>query len=409
MQLLKLQIGKSSLLRGVQLFLLIQFLCTSTLFSQKERSFSSTEIIYTALEMHDELVRSDIGKLKDLLSIIDREEVRKNPFARAAYHRILGTYQMKAEKPEGAIANYKEALRFFIQNQDFSLSSQIACDAGNACQLMGAFDSAKKYYHLSLDLGKESHDENDSYNAYYGLARLNLLEGDTTYAQALLNSYIHRAKTNKKHEAVSDAYSTLFTISDARQEFDLAKEQLQRATIYADRSQSKLHRSNVNVNQGIIAFTEGRTEEAMLFFHSALILRKELNTNRLVCDAFYNLGAGHLFMSNMDSALFYFEASRNLAVTYDLFPDARDALNALIQTTNHDVSKKSLEEELVFINALIEEKRKERFFDSELPTLFREDKESAYKSFGVTPQFLLIIGVAVVLSLSLLWREKKGY
>jgi tetratricopeptide (TPR) repeat protein len=383
---------------------LIVILGTNHCIANNRVSKERTELITMSLQLHDELVRSDISKLKDLLDHLKINDVGRGPYGRAAQHRILGSYLMKSGKPESSIPHFAEALRYFLGSEDHSLASQIACDAGNACQLIGADRSARSYYLLSLELGKNSADASDAYNAYYGYARLVLSAGDTNYAESLLNKYILRAKQHSKYEALSDAYSILFMIYDARGEKDLARTQLQLSNKFAAKSDSPVHKSNLLINNGIVSFQDGETEEALVSFHEALSLRKSLNNNRLICDAFYNLGAAHLMLNHQDSANHYFNKSKLHALSNDLFPDARDAIAALIEASSADHQKDLYNKELLEIENMINLSDHNDYFIE----IDRNKSEVSNRTFGMNLKGVWVISIALItlILIGILRREK---
>ena len=285
-----------------------------------------------SLELQDELVRSDAAQLKVLADELAVELNRSSSdFEYATWHRVSGSYYMKAGNPRSGIHHLNKALNYFIQIEDYGLSARIANDIANCYLLLSTDVAASYYYKLSMFLGKLSNDPEDEHIAKINLARLHASQGNLNQAEQFANEYLTVAKKFKKYESVSDAYGLLFEIKLKSNKKGEALIQLRNSLKYAELTDSDVLKSNWHLNSAILNFENGALNESKTHFHKALEIRLKLNNRHLICDAYYNLGAFYLFQENWDSARVYFNNDLELALANDLYRDAEDALLALVE------------------------------------------------------------------------------
>ncbi len=349
--------------------LFICFFAVQTTFSQ------ASKLSVLALEMNDELARSEPTQIRFLIKEI-REEIgdRYTDYDAAVLHRLAGTYFQKSGNLNKSIYHLRLALQHFVAHEDFSLSSRIANDIGNVCQIAGYLDRSESYYLLSQDLASNSPDVEDKYISLYNYGRLKLILGDTTEAVAMLSLYKEKVTELRKNESLADVLSTFYMIYEARGLKDSAMYFLNQAIIAARNSGSKLSESNAVLNSAIYHFNQGDYYLALEQFHEGLALRKIMKNRHLECDALYDIGVYHFTLEHLDSARFYFDQSLDLALENDLFQDARDAIEALLKLPLSEKERNTYSGEEQMIEALIREHGKEDATDLNFKQINRTKK-----------------------------------
>lgn len=395
------------------MFALITLL-TESVFAQKQvverQSFASL-----ALEFHDDLVRSDESSyLTFLQEFKSNLELNPSQFELAVKNRLLGSYHLKFAHPGDALTYQFKALHYFYSIEDYSVSSRIANDIANAYLLLDNQTNAQKHYHLSMRLADLSTNEEDRFVSYYNYARLKLAQEDTVYALALLRNYRDACQRFERYESLADCYSLLAEISLAQKRKELAEEYFVKALKASKQTDSKLAEANVLSNQAILTFQQGDSIVASKLFHQGLTKRIEIGNKRMVADAYFNLGSFHYFSNRCDSAIYYFEKSRDFSLSNDLFLDAIDAIDVLIEISLEEKVRRAYSLERKEVEASRDKMRTEHeSLLQEMEISVREGEKSLRSTYNLSNLLLMASGGVLLfvlifrLKISSIWRDTQ--
>lgn len=383
-------------------------------FGQK-KEINQDALASLALQFHDELVRSDessyLGFLEEFKTIKGN---KLSAFSQAVKYRLLASYHLKFGQPGDALPYQYKALHFFYSIEDFTEASRIANDIGNAYLLLDNQTEAQKNYHLSMGLADFSTNEEDRFVSYYNYARLKLAQEDTVYAIALLQTYRDACQRFEKYESMSDCYSLMAEIALAQNRKDLARNYFMKALNSSKMTGSKLAEANVLANQAILTFQQGDSLTASNLFHRTLIARIGIGNKRMIADAYFNLGSFHYFSARQDSALYYFEKSRDFCLSNDLFLDAIDAIDVLIQISSDKNEQDAYRIERKEVELLRNEMRSRHeslLNDIELPEIVGGKGLRSYYPFStllvVTVGGILLIFLLLRLRINSIWQDTQ--
>lgn len=372
--------------------------------SAQPRNRNIESLAMLALELDEELVLSDVSQIKFLIEqFVQHEELQNNAFIRGVIDRLAGTYYEKSSKLKTALDYHIKALKYFLSVEDFSLSSRIANDAGNVCQLLGFLERADHYYLMSKMLAERSKNDEDRYISLYNRGRLKLLEGDTSLALSLFEDYELKADELGKYVSLSDVNSMYYMIAANRSQKESALNYLNKAIEYADRSDSRLAKSNAAINKAIYAVEIGQMDSALILFHTGLDYRKSMHNQHLICEAYYNIGYYYQLIENDDSARFYFDRSIELALDNDLYIDGIDGVEAMLSLDLSDEERKLYKNQL---NDL----RKALLSNDDLALVSIEERSDVNESAEVGGDMLNLIYAATFVGF-LIWffvSDRKG-
>lgn len=389
----EVQLQKLHRFKFVQVSLVVAFLALCVCCFPVRGQVSELSVL--ALELNDELVRSDPQKIRFLIEeIIDTKGPEITTFDKAVVHRLAGTYFQKSGKVNKGISHLRLALQYFVLKEDYSLASRISNDIGNACQIAGYQERSEYYYLLSQELAKDSPDPEDEYINLYNYGRLKLIQGDTTAALSMFDAYRDKVSELGKNESLADVYSMYFMVYNSEGKQDSALFCLNKAILYARLSDSRLAESNALINSAIFHYSEGELEVSLKQFREGLNVRKLMGNKHLECDALFNLGEYYWGVENIDSAQFYYDQALCLALENDLFQDAKDALSALLKLPLKEKDKLAFMEEKNAIASLLSQQQEKEIL------LFSDVKQEAKASlWWLTALFLIASLLAVITGL----------
>lgn len=308
----------------------------STIFSQYNYSLYLEESdlkrkSYQAYELYHYYVRHDLDSAKVTgLELLLTDGIEKDEYARSMGSRIMGAYLIRSGELREGLKLLKRAADYFLKAGDNTLSSETYNDIGHGYFLWGEFDEAMKAYSLSLELGDNAFDRTATFNAKLGMAKTCLQTGDTIAAEKLLKDYRDRSLMMFKYEAAADATTLLADIKLFRGEREAGVEQMLQSIRLSKQSGSEIHESHAYTNLGIIYFEMGEQDSAFICFNKALGIREDLNNQKAICEANFNMGDFFRMTGNSEKASEYYLRSEAIADSNSLLQDQIDALSGLL-------------------------------------------------------------------------------
>ncbi|MBE0650003.1 MAG: tetratricopeptide repeat protein [Bacteroidales bacterium] len=216
--------------------------------------------------------------------------------------------------------NYKEAMKYFKQGLSFYQKTQNKKGISNCVNDIGLiyeswsnFDSAAIYYQKSLDIEKELKNSEGIATSMINMGNINYYRKAYRHA---LEDYISALKIFvdiQDLDGMGLAYNSASVIYEQLNEYDKAKDFLQKALAIYENRNDKINQSVVLDNLAEIYYEHYNDyKQALLLYQQALDLKKEIDSKSGVAMVTCNLGALYGKMGNFSKAFTLFEQSRQL-------------------------------------------------------------------------------------------------
>jgi tetratricopeptide (TPR) repeat protein len=253
-----------------------------------DKNLDSKSII--ALELSKDYLSISIDTLGILGSELFRSSTRENSrFGIAIAQRILGCYDVRSGKINRGLKLLTYSKNYFLSNNDFEMICEAMNELGIGYFLQGDLETAGSFFKASIDYGKESPIETNSFLAEVNLAKVYVEKGKIAEAKNLLKHYIQRALYFKKYESVSNGYSLLGEISLSLNHIRTAANYFEKQKFYALKSNNSSYVTRALNNQAINAFYQNQPDKALSLFQEVLKRRKKENFPFNTFDAYFNL------------------------------------------------------------------------------------------------------------------------
>lgn len=280
----------------------------------------------------NELLRRDLLALRaDALQTIEKGMEENNSFAVNVGKRSLGTYLARNQGDNEAIRLLQEAAFYFVKIGDEVLATETYNELGNAHLLLGNTDLAIQAFLTSLEYGKSSSDPTSAFLAEVNLAQAYLVKGDTAKACGLLDDYKRRSMQLKKFEAVANAYVVLGEIAQAQSKKALSLEYFQKSAGFGVKSKARFIRAQALTNLAIVAFEEGRKDQAKRLFFEAYKLYIKVGSTKRIAESMNNLGVYYLELNQWDRSIKWFTKTLRYSAQRLMLQPMKDAHAGLIE------------------------------------------------------------------------------
>ncbi|MFZ9027716.1 MAG: tetratricopeptide repeat protein [Crocinitomicaceae bacterium] len=227
-------------------------------------------------------------------------------FGKAVAYRIIGDYEIWNGIHNKGREHLLGAARHFLSMENYLLYSECLISLGNSYFMEGDIDDAERAFLYALDAGKKSGDQSAWFAAELNLAKLHAAKGDTVKAINLGMHFKNEALRLSRFEATSNAYGFLYnmTTNDSL----LRSEYLQKSIEFARKSRALNQLSHALNNAAIEQFYNSRVDSAEVLFKEALILRRNANNHRLICEGLQNLAQLYFAMGESEKARDYIDS-----------------------------------------------------------------------------------------------------
>lgn len=220
--------------------------------------------------------------------------------------RSLGTYLARNQGDHEAIRLLQEAAFYFVKIGDEVLATETYNELGNAHLLLGNTDLAIQAFLTSLEYGKSSSDPTSAFLAEVNLAQAYIVKGDTAKACGLLDDYKRRSMQLKRFEAVANAYVVLGEIAQAQAKKALSLEYFQKSAGFGVKSKARFIRAQALTNLAIVAFEEGRKDQAKRLFFEAYRLYIKVGSTKRIAESMNNLGEFFVKTNQLNTSLSWY-------------------------------------------------------------------------------------------------------
>lgn len=250
---------------------------------------------------------------------------------------------------EGAIGFYRFALNAYA---DSAKRSDILNDIGLSYKKLGFYDSARKFYSLSLHINKSL---KDSSKMMFGLRNLgNLYRNQGDHFKAL-DAYLQSLSISEllnKERSSAQSYTTIGNVYQDLGRNDLALIQYQKAKLVYERLTDSLRLGRVMNNIGNVYSAIENYDSALIYYQRAINLKGESPDENSLAFTLHNKGHVFLEMGVFDSSRYYLDWAytlRRKGSSYKELHVTSNALANLFLTTNRPSrAKPYLDEALAY-------------------------------------------------------------
>lgn len=325
-------------------------LINSNVFSQDQR-WATDSLAYYQKEYQVQLKKGDIGKVKEVLSLIENKglesldpmifdffntsvsnpEQLKYPEILAVLHRSIGMLEFY----RGEIVASKEAFRrakgYYLEANEFNNAAGMAMNIGVMQEKMGYYDSAVINYKEALPIFESENDIKSLASVYenIGLAHYrqseNLIsilyfnktdsllktvleDNDTRWIGLLINRYLALFKLNRHDEALEALFKGLRIAESNQDEDNIRRIYSRLAEVYEFKGEKEKYYNALITNKSYLKNSQRKFDIANLD---------------------YALGKYHQQYNNFDSAMYYAQKSYDMYASNGLTEDMGTALSLM--------------------------------------------------------------------------------
>lgn len=282
---------------------------------------------------------------------------------------------------EEAQKKISESIKFYDFQENDTMLAAAYNAKGNTDFLRGEYGSAEENYLKSYDYGKASGSDKFKLLSSANLSRIYIYQDNYEKAKDILNEYIEYYKSVSNLRNVGTGYGIYGQLY-------IDQNKLEEATEYLDRSMefnlstgnSKLI-GNGYTNIAIASFIKEDFKRAEEYFQLALSYRLESEDHFFIAESYFNLGDFYFETNALDSALFFYNESFEIAYEHDNKIGMVDALEQIAKTyesqgkfemqakslkeyieLQKEINSEKLSQELGILRASFEEDLKQQSF-----------------------------------------------
>ena len=282
--------------------------CASTEFQdfKQERDIHSKS--RKALVLWEWYVSNSIDSLNVLgVELLKSAKQNDSDFGISIANRILGCYDVRTGKIDRGIRLLTRSKNYFISRNDNELICESMNELGIAYFLKGDLETAKSFFRSSIKFGEESPVETNRFLAQINLAKAYAEQGRNSETIFLIQDYIKKAYSLKKWEAVSNGYSQLGDLALEKNQIRTARNYFEKQIKYAKKAKSSLYITRAMINQAILVYFEGNTNESFRLFQEVLTRRKNEKFAFNIYEAYFNL-ARFYYPDNLELSWKYIDS-----------------------------------------------------------------------------------------------------
>ena len=146
-----------------------------------------------------------------------------------------------------------------------------------------------------------------------------------------MNQYLERSIVSNAWESASSASSYLSDLYSSLGDKELSEAYLIRSLSYAQKSGSKIHKSNMMNNRAMQYFFEGKLDSAEIFFKSSLKVRGEVGHAKEISESHFNLSVFYLEKGEWIQSIEWAEKGEHFAEINGLYQERKDLLELLME------------------------------------------------------------------------------
>lgn len=222
-------------------------------------------------------------------------------------------HEYGANEPNKSIDIFRKAIQLADQLNFQKGLNKASIEMGSVFINMSASDSAKKYFNAALSRGTSIKDSVTIADAYNGLAKNDMVQGNQTgsiqnYQRAI--GIYQRRKLSSKEASASIYLSMAFS--------DLGS--YEQALKYAMRAEELFKLSNDKYGLGKVYLTIGdvyngqfKYAEALPHYRRGLALMTELNNKSAIANASLRVGGMETELGKFDSAIYHFDKTLEIS------------------------------------------------------------------------------------------------
>lgn len=264
--------------------------------------------------------------IKDLQSV-GIDEGREDAIALSNYY--FGHFLNDNTLYNEADKKISEAIKFYKFEENDTMLAAAHNALGNTDYLKGDYGSAEENYLKSYEFGKASGLQKFQTLSSANLSRIYIYKEEYDKAKKILNDYIEFNKSISNIRNVGAGYGIYGQLY-------INQNKLEEATEYLDRSMefnlstgnSKLI-GNGYTNIAIASFIKEDFKRAEEYFQLALSYRIESKDHFFIAESYFNLGDFYFEMNELDSALFFYNESFDIASEHNNKIGMVDALEQI--------------------------------------------------------------------------------
>jgi tetratricopeptide (TPR) repeat protein len=264
--------------------------------------------------------------IKDIQSIgIDRG--REDAIALSNYY--FGHFLNENTLYSDAHKKISEAIKFYKFQENDTMLTVSYNALGNTDYLRGDYGSAQENYLKSYDFGKDSGSEKFQTLSSANLSRIYIYQEEYDKAEEILNNYIEYNNSNSNIRNVGTGYGIYGQLYINQNMLDEATEYLERSMEFnLSTGNSKLI-GNGYTNIAIASFIKEDYKISEEYFKLALSYRIESEDHFFIAESYFNLGDFYFETNELDSALFFYNESFDIAYEHDNKMGMVDALEQI--------------------------------------------------------------------------------
>lgn len=283
--------------------------------------------------------------VKDLQSI-GIDDGREDAIALSNYY--FGHFLNDNGLFDEANKKISEAIRFYDFEENDTMLAAAYNAKGNTDYLRGDYGSAEENYLISYEYGKASGKNKFKSLSSANLARIYIYQEKYDEAKEILNDYIEYNKSISNLRNVGAGYGIYGQLYINQNKLDKATEYLERSMEFnLSTGNSKLI-GNGYTNIAIASFIKEDFKRAEEYFQLALSYRLEGKDDFFIAESYFNLGDFYYEMNELDSALFFYNKSFDIAYEHDNKIGMVDALEQIAKVYERqekfELQAKSLKE-----------------------------------------------------------------
>ena len=246
-------------------------------------------------------------------------------------YRFQASFELRTGKITAAEKHLNLAIGGFSKSNRLTFLSECHNEKGNLLYTQGDFNRAVLSYLNSLKTGDNALDKTASFNGFLGLGKSLCALGDTSYGEYCVNQYLERSIVSNAWESASSASSYLSDLYSSLGDKELSEAYLIRSLSYAQKSGSKIHKSNMMNNRAMQYFFEGKLDSAEIFFKSSLKVRGEVGHAKEISESHFNLSVFYLEKGEWIQSIEWAEKGEHFAEINGLYQERKDLLELLME------------------------------------------------------------------------------
>lgn len=319
----------------------------------------------------------------------------------------------------------KEALKYYLKVQNDTMLSAVYNALGNTAYLSGNSTDAEIYYKQASDIAKGPLSEKYFFQAQYNLSILYIQQSKNEEAKQILDQYIQFLNKEKLNKKLASAYGMLGQLYMNQKKSNDAIDCFNKSINYGLSSGILSAVANSYTNMGIAEYLTGNYERSNQYFHLALDYRLKDNVINKIAEGYYNLGDFFYGIGQLDSALFNYKKSVEIAVKAknpqaqkdameqisSIYSDKKDkdaqiaTLEKIIGLQNA-INKKQSENKIAALKSDLAQSNQELKNRGQLREQKLSSQLSKYKSIFNAWLIVLLVAFVVVATLMLYFKRK---